>query len=298
LLKEHRRQAFALKEAERQQQARYKQARLALENAFQVRMRQLKEAARLDIIGKRQQVCDRFRPLWEMRYHEEQAERRAFEQKELHTLGRIQNALRQIDFGSLIGRKSEVNGRVKTISGAFQVISDAGARYQAFERQQKAASQALVRQQRQEERAAARTCKAALQQALIKDRRQFRAEWSTLCLTQSMEKAKLKAQWLEKGRWMRQELDKALIRAPANYDRRESLTKEFSATASPAPGDREPVQDSSPPRTQPRTSPADLLPSHGARDAAQRIDEWQRLRADRLRREFGRASERGDERDR
>lgn len=300
LLAEHRRKAFALKEAERQQQARHAQAKKLSETQHRERVAQLRLACRQQLLRQRSDVRERFRPLWEARYHEQQAAERAFEQREQRTLGRIQNALKGIDFRSLVGRHDTDDGRAKTISAAFQMISSAGARLDTFKRQQAAAEQALLRLQRQEELAAAREQQAALRQQLEENRRRFEAERTSLLLVQQLEAAKLKTEWWEKGRQMRQEMQKLRSPALAPKPQSEELTDTFQAAArlDGAKRNDETSDTAAPERPNQITNPHDLAPQAGAKEAARNIDRWDKLRANRYALRSGRDRSKDDGRER
>lgn len=301
LLAEHRRKAAALKQMERQQRERHLRARHLLESQHRERVAKLRQTALQQLTRSRSDIRERFRPRWEQRYHEQQAAQRAFEQQELRRLGRIQNALKSIDFGSLIGRKGSDDGRVKTISAAFQVISNAGARLEAFQHQQQVAEQALARQQRQEERAAAQLQQANLKRQLDENRRYFQEQHASQKLLQKLEAARLRAEWREKGRRLREQLER--LRAPQHSDPQpgRDLSTEFQTAARGAPEQQGGQQGEAhaPPRPLPSaTRPRDLTPQKGAEDAAKRIDEWKSLRAGRFDRDRDKNHDRDGDRER
>lgn len=285
LLDDHRRQAFALKEAGRQQAARHAEAWSELETRYRETRKQLTTTTKQQILRSCTQIRDRFRPLWESQYHEQQAEQRVFEQRETSTLGRIQNALRSIDFGSLIGRQHPEDGRITTIGEAFQAIGNAGARVQALQRQQDIAKEALARQQKRDEQMARQAHRAALQKAIAAERLRFQAERSSLILTQAMENAKLKAQWLEKGRRLRQEWQQIRTHELSEPIHGKELTPVFEAAAKGRELTRtEQGSGDSPAPARPttRTNSSELLPSSKTEEAARQIDQWQVMRAKRF----------------
>ena len=305
LLDEHRRQAADLKATERALQSRKVKAWALLEQTYKQLLAALVLKTAQNIARDKTQIRERFRPLWEYHHHEHQAKLRAFEQREAGAIGRMQNALKSIDFASLIGRaKLDDDGRARTIADAFRLLGDAGARLQSLQKQQEAAKRVLETQQRREEEFAITQRKTEQLRDLSDNRSRYEAERSTLILTQGIEQAKLRAQWLEKGRQMREEWRKirSVEHAPAEAkpSAKENLASEFEAAAMPKSQERS--QDTTtltPTRPAPsRTNSADLLPQEGAQEAAKQIDHW-RDRLDRnFDRDFGRERDRDGGRDR
>jgi hypothetical protein len=282
LLENHRREAFALKQARREQLRRHAQAWDELEAKHQRRTKLIDEKSRQYLAQSKTRIRERYRPVWESRFHEQQADRKEFERKEARLLGRVQNALRSIDFGSLIGRGN--GGRVKTIAKAFQLLGSAGARLQELERRQAVANERLRVQQQREETAAEERRKQRHERHLSENRRRFEAERSSLVLVQAMDEARFKTLWLEKNRRMREEWQK--IRQEKTTEpvkERQPLSKEFEVAAGRAEPEKSTAGagDESPTRpTLSRTSAADLLPQKRADEAAERIDQWRRIRED------------------
>jgi hypothetical protein len=214
----------------------------------------------------------------------------------------MKNALQSIDFRSLVGRDRDAgDGKAKTIAEAFKMLGDAGARLQVLKRQQEAAMQHLQSRQRREELTAAKQRRTEQQRYLAENRRRFEAERSSLVLTQSMEQAKLKAQWLEKGRQLRaqwRELRPKESQVPA---KRRPLVHEFEAAARPEADKNSTDQQSQAPPTRPAASPTkatDLAPKAGAEEAAKWIDQWRELRQRRLDRDLDRGRDRDEDRER
>jgi hypothetical protein len=295
LLDDHRLRAHALKESARQQAARRKQAWLQLEAQHKERLQAQAAAARLQMLRIQTQIRESYRPLWEQQFHDQQAALRHFEQKESRLLGRIQNAVRSIDLRALIGRDTENDGRAKTISEVFQVLSNSGARQQAFKRQQEITQQSLARRQLRDEQEALRHQQATERQQRARDRDLFLAERSSLIFTQAMEAAKLKTQWHDKGLRMKQELRAIQIPTPSRSINRSDLTEEFQAAAQnrQRTATEHATEDRPPTPQVARTSPGDLLPKEGAKEAARKIDQWREFEATR----FGRPRERDLDRD-
>lgn len=151
--------------------------------------------------GKREQLKARdrvradFRPRWEERFHETQAELRAFEKREDQLLGRVSNALRSIDFGRVFTSKD----RKAAVLDAYNAISSSGGRLEAFKRSQAARDRDLERQQRQAEAEAAAKVKAETNRKLGEQRALFKAERATNGMRQGLEQAGNRTEWRTRG---------------------------------------------------------------------------------------------------
>jgi hypothetical protein len=151
--------------------------------------------------GKREQLKARdrvraeFRPRWEERFHEHQAELRAFEQREEQLLGRVSNALRSIDFGRVFTSKD----RKAAVVEAYNTISSSGGRIEAFKRSQVARDRDLERQQRSAEDTARMKVKAEVSRRFTEQRSLFKAERATMNLRHGLERAGNRAEWRNRG---------------------------------------------------------------------------------------------------
>lgn len=294
LLEEHRRKSAELKQKEREQKERHAKAWAMLEQDHKRRQDRLAKAVKDELARKHSEIRNRFRPAWELQHHENQAQLRAFEQREAGAIGRMKNAFKSIDFASLVGRGVKGDdGRAKTISEAFKLLGDAGARLQALQKQQELARRDLERRQRHQEELVAAKAKAAEQRYSEEYRRRFDAERSSLILQQNLEQAMLKAQWHEKGRRMREQWQR--IREMEKPEPNKTPPKErpqqevvrptpaFEAVSKPIQPDRSKEAAPAPapaPASRPRTNPSDLVPQQGANQAAKQIDGWEdRLKA-------------------
>jgi len=255
LLEEHRQKSFELKEAARKLEAKRDAGIDQLEAAYQQRRSGIVTQCRKSIAQARKRIRERSRPLWKQLRHQQAAGRRAHELREERVLGRVQNALKAIDFGALVGGRGARQGRAKTIGEVFQLLSDAGARAQAMKVEHRLASQALHRKQKRIEQQAADRRRQRRDEMLAEAGREYLTERNDRLLVYGMERAKLRAQWLEKGRKLRDEI-KRLRRELGPADRREG----------PYPSVENP------------TKPSDLLPARNAAAVARRIDQWRELR--------------------
>lgn len=254
LLAEHRAKSRELKEAARQLEADRDDALTRLEAAYLERKREVTKKCRQSIARSRTRIRDRCRPLWQRLRHQHAAERRAHKLREERVLGRVQNALAAIDLGALVGGREARQGRAKTIGEVFQLLSDSGARVEAMKRKHKLESQALHRRQKRAEQQAADRRRRRRDELLAEARRRYLTERNDRLLVHGMDRAKLRARWLEKGRKLRREIDRLRRSLP-----RDDRFDPYPAIENP-------------------TKPSDLLPARNAAAVARRIDQWRELR--------------------
>ena len=305
LEQQHCREASIIKAEERRKRDYHTKTWAALQQAHKQRTAAIKEQAKRDIARIKMDIRNRFRPLWDQQYHTHQAAMRKFEQDEQRAIGRMKNAMKSIDFRSLLRRGATKqyendDGRVKTISKAFEVLGNSGARLQSLKSQHKAQERDLEKRQKEQERAAAKERKAQQQRQLSENRQRYLKERNDILLAQSMDRAKIKAAWQEKGRRMRKELEqiqqqeKKQRLQPVNSQQPERQSQQETNVK------QQPTNDN---RQQPKkTNPSDLLPQEGSQQAAKQIDQFKQSDqyADRFaqRREKDRARELEDEHER
>ncbi len=277
LIAQHRAEAAQLKASERRLADRQKTAWQKLEAGHRERTSRIDAAAKTVFMRRLSKLRDDYRPQWAELYHEHEAQQRQFEQREERLLGRVRNMFGAIDFRSLVGRGSEQpDGKAATLSQAFQVLADAGARRETLKSEQQLAQQALLREQRHDEAALRDKVQLARQRAQTGNRQRFATERNDLVLRKAMDNARLRAQWHEKSRRLREQLRELRQLEPEHERPAEKPRK------SPTP----------PPTT--RTS--EILPKRGVEQAARQIDSWRDLQRSRLDRTLDR--ERDDDRDR
>ena len=275
LLEEHRRKSAALKKAERDLSGKCDRGLDELEEAYHLRKAEILSAGRKIIARARSRVRERCRPLWKRLRHEHEAERRAHELREERVLGRVQNALRSIDFAALVGGRTGRQGRAQTIGEVFQLLSDAGARTEAMRTKNRLESEELHQRQKRAETRVVRRGRQQRDSRLAQARRFFLTARNDLVFTTSMERAKLRAQWLEKGRKLREEL----LRLRPTGNKRLRRDKDSPVVKNP-------------------TKESDLLPRRNASAVARRIDQWREMRAKREGRSFDRRNGRDDDHER
>lgn len=275
LLAEHRQKSRELKEAARRLEARRDTAIDQLQAAYQERRRGIVTQCRKSVARARKRIRERSRPLWKQLRHQQAAERHAHELREERVLGRVQNALKAIDFAALVGGREARQGRAKTVGEAFQLLSDAGARVEAMKAEHRLASQVLHRKQKQIEQQAADSRQRRRDELLAESGREYLTVRNDRLLVHGLQRAKLRAQWLEKGRKLREEI-KLLRQELEPVDRRSSPY----------------------PKVERRTNPSDLLPARNAAAVARRIDQWRELQSNSPSRGFGARRGRDDDRER
>lgn len=293
LLAEQTRRAAALAKAQRELRAAQKKAMRDAEQAVRQRLAQLdathrthakridQERRRLD--GDRvHAVRTAYRERWEGLYHELNAQIGAFRENENKLIGRVQNALRVIDFAAVAGRTEGVgDGRVATFREAFGAFACQGAREAALKRQHEARERLLRDKQRAEEaavRAEHRARAEAAEQARRTQeqtersaaRRRFLAERDRLAEQQAVQKAAARRRWHSHNRRCQAEWEALSLLRPA-------------------------VQPPAAPENQP-TRPQDLIgPKDGNAKWAAGVIDSERLRREKLRDEINAQIDRSDD---
>lgn len=141
-------------------------------------------------------VRGEFRPRWEAMHHEQKSDLGAFKQREDTFLGRMQNRFKAIDLRGMVRGEH----KRRSLGEAFGALASKGARLEALKRAHANEKAHLEREQKQAEVEAARKQQAITQQRLVKNRQRFVAERSQLVLAQQMDRAALRAEWLERHR--------------------------------------------------------------------------------------------------
>lgn len=274
LLANHRHQAALLKVAERKMKQRHKETWQGLSEKY-LRLRKAVDLKTREVIARnKNQIQTMFRPKWEELYHGQQAELRDFEQRERLFMGRMKNILQAVDFKALLWDDPNKN-KTSRLGDLFRLACNAGARREVLNRQHKRAKTALAREQSRLVQQAVQARKGERVKLLAEIRTTFLAERSTALLVQEMDKAKLKAQWLKKGRELRENIHR--LRSARQHS--QTLTPAFTKVASShekqqSQGEKQcDVQ----PLPQERTQASDLLPKEGRDQAADFIDRWKQI---------------------
>ena len=161
--------------------------------------RAILDGRRAGALAARDHVRAAFRPRWEERHHEHQAALRDFERREDRLLGGVRNALRVIDFKAVLSGGS----RGKAFREAYNALSSAGARFEAFKRAQALRDRALWLEQRRAEAVAAGHVRMQTGRSLADRRAVFRAERAAALVRHDLERAADRAAWKTRSRQRR-----------------------------------------------------------------------------------------------
>ncbi|MEM9167621.1 MAG: relaxase/mobilization nuclease domain-containing protein [Planctomycetota bacterium] len=156
---------------------------------------EIQDESKREELMARDRVRAAFRPRWEERFHEHQADLREFEKREEQLLGRVENALRSIDFGAIITSRD----RRTAVIEAYNAISSSGGRLSAFKRAQIARDLALEREQKAMETKVITKVRLDAKRQLVEQRALFKAERVSLSLGHKLELAGNRTEWRTRG---------------------------------------------------------------------------------------------------
>ena len=166
-------------------------------------------------------IREDFRPKWRTLHNKQRDALKAFEKREQHLTGRVENAFRGLNLREMITGQAP-SGAVKTL---FDTFASSGARLAALKRIQQAEKNKLTKEQKQKERGAKLEARKALQLKLDFERKQFFSKRSDVMLTQSMDKAFIRTSWRKRHEDRESSWNK-LMRA-------EELSSEFNRVSAP-----------------------------------------------------------------
>jgi hypothetical protein len=178
-------------EGSRELKKRHTVARGELGRQHRQRAATIRSGARKAISEQTAAVRDRFRPEWRNLFREQRADEREFSQREQQVLGRVENAIRLIDFGAIV----KSGQRRRAISEVFRVLASSGSRMQVLRRRHQAEYARLAARQRAEEKAAAAAVRARRSERLSENRALYQRERNDLRLKQRLELAAVRSQW-------------------------------------------------------------------------------------------------------
>lgn len=185
--------------------------------------------AKIDALKARDQIRAKYRPVWEQRFHEHQAELKAFEKREDQLLGRVGNALRSIDFGKLLGSSD----RKEAFKDAYNTVSTSGGRLEAFKKSQLARDRQLERNQRVAEVEAMKRVKTKATEKLSEQRMEFKDQRASMGLKHGLEHAANRSEWKTRSEQRTAAFDQShsqsKSRGPENQ--RESTGKQTTKTS-------------------------------------------------------------------
>jgi len=182
--------------AGREMDARHKADWKALQERHKARRTSIRKQAAQDLARASRAAAEAYRPKLAAMLRRQRAELKTFEALEGSLFGRMKN---RIDTASLLHQvRGETPGTL--ISRGFRVLSNAGARREAFEASQVRARNDLHREQKAEVAAKRASIKADQQGKLKALRESFVAERASMVLSQDMDRAKLRASWMQRGK--------------------------------------------------------------------------------------------------
>lgn len=201
--------------AKRDREVKQRQAKLwkELVDRHKKRVREIRESAKRELAEKIKGVRESFRPDWKELFHEQQASLRDFERQEEKVIGRVKNAMKSIDFGSIL----RSGNRKRAITDAFQVLSSSGARIEAVKRRQAEETQKLQSRQAASERKTAEAIRRSRAEAMAQNRTLFERERSEVVLKNGMDGAAVRATWKTRTTQRREAWERRPVRAREDF---------------------------------------------------------------------------------
>ena len=227
LLEQHRKKAAAIAKKDREDKARHKAEFAKLQEVRKAQLIKLKEQMKASIEKNQQKVRDSYRPRWEKQHFDQQQKLAAFEKNEKTIKGRMKNALELVQWRNLMGRQP---GEKTTLSKAFRILSNEGARKEALDRQFKRQEQQLKKTQDTKIKTATAAAKLKGEDKISASRPIFERERNGLILKHRLERSKTKAEWKTHGQKQRSAWGDLRKDAPADglsaYQRKMAQTDE------------------------------------------------------------------------
>lgn len=160
-------------------------------------------AKKAQIVAAARQARDRataetkeqFRPAWRDLYHRQWKEERAFKERETRLFGKINNAL------DAVSRRRELdpdNSR-GFVAAAFNFLTSAKAREEAFAKRQKLEQRKLASTQKKEIDRSAKVIAGDRTKLLGKARKAFMADREALIVRQDADRSENRAAWKQRG---------------------------------------------------------------------------------------------------
>lgn len=172
---------------------RHREQWTELQDGFIARRRAIREAARKGQAAARLRIIETYRPLWRDLKRVELAERNQFQAREKTTLGRLSNAVRNID----TGRSSLDGERPSILSQLWRGISSSAEREAMLDKQRDKRRQELELTQRKAIRDAMLPVVTAHKLDYENAIRDYRRDRADLMFVHRGENAKNKAEWAQ-----------------------------------------------------------------------------------------------------
>ena len=175
---------------------RQKNAWAELEKQHKQRATDIRARAVKETTKQKEAIRAGLKPEYQTLFQKHQEGMAGFLQKEKSLLGRVQNALKAIDFKAILrGEADPENGARRGVLGqTFEALSNAGARLETLKRQQATEKRSLEARENRAEREAAARERQQREEELRRNRERYEKERNDLILAQQMDAAKIRAE--------------------------------------------------------------------------------------------------------
>lgn len=140
-------------------------------------------------------IKEQYRPAWRDLYHRQWKEERAFKERETRLFGKINNALDAVSHR----RELDPDNSRGFVAAAFNFLTSAKAREEAFARRQKLEQRQLAAVQRKDTDRSAKTIAGDRSGLLAKARKSFMADREALMFRQDAERSENRSAWKQRG---------------------------------------------------------------------------------------------------
>jgi ABC-type cobalt transport system substrate-binding protein len=171
-----------------------------------------------DIKATIESVKEQYRPTWRALYRDQWGETKAFEKREKHLGGKIENAISAV----VHARKLDPDSSKGFMRQAFNFLTSQKARIAALQKLHSIEQRELSAAQRQEIGAAIHGLKEARASSLKAHRSTFNADRAALIERQAQEKDELKKKWQHRSKEQSRAFDKVRRRAEAKKTSRKT----------------------------------------------------------------------------
>jgi hypothetical protein len=192
---QQRKKDAVLAQRSRNQADMQKRAWAKLTDAHRERKAALARDLQRKVNKAKNEIRDEHRPKWQDLNRHQRAEKETFDELEKSFFGRTSNIAKTMHLA-----KGDIGGeRRNIIARSFQILTNAGARKEYFEKAQQAARKALQREQDMKAQQAAKFLKEAQERKYAQNRAVFLQERDNLMKTQEAERASLQADWQQRN---------------------------------------------------------------------------------------------------
>jgi hypothetical protein len=142
----------------------------------------------------KEKIAEQYRPAWRDLYRQQWREQRAFERREKHLAGKLENAIAAVRHAQALGRDTSRG----FLAMAFNFLVNSKARASALAEVHNEQKKSLKAEQKEIVDKAIARLKSGRSQALGRNREQFAIEREALIVRQDVERAELSRQWQER----------------------------------------------------------------------------------------------------